>query len=179
MPAPQKRKLIPGKLRGRPPVYTEDINVLATRACRLGATNAGLADFFSVDETTIDNWISKKPEFAAAVREGREYSDAHVVDCLYQRATGYTVEDEKLFYDKEAGDVVRAETLKHYPPDVEAIRYWLNNRQRGKWSSKGDMDGALVFNGPTQINDNRKIENKTLVVTIEEAQEEYDKLIGR
>lgn len=178
MPAIQKRKLIPGKLRGRPPVYTEDVNVLATRACRLGATNAGLADFFSVTETTINNWIETKPAFAAAVREGREFSDAHVAECLYQRATGYTVEEEKLFYDRESGDVVRADTLKHYPPDVDAIKHWLHNRQRGKWSKASDApEGAVVINGNAQFNDNRQVNNVTL--TLEEAQEEYDKLIGR
>ena len=107
---------------------------MAMHLCRLGGTNADLARAFRVSTACIDQWIAKKPEFAEAVHEGRELADARVASALYSRAVGYTHAEEKIF--QHEGQVIRAGTLKHYPPDTAACSLWLRNRRPELWREK-------------------------------------------
>jgi hypothetical protein len=56
----------------------------------LGATAEELAGFFGVTRGTISNWIPTIPEFAAALREGRDLADAKIARGLFARAVGYS-----------------------------------------------------------------------------------------
>jgi phage terminase Nu1 subunit (DNA packaging protein) len=100
----------------------------------LGATDEDLANFFDVAPSTIAEWVNAQPVFSESRKSGKDAADSNVADRLYQRATGYTHPEEKIF--QYEGEPVRVETLKHYPPDTAAAIYWLNNRQRGRWSNR-------------------------------------------
>ena len=125
---------------GRPSEYKDEYAHLARKFCLLGATNPQLAEFFDVSVTTIDNWLASKPEFLGAVKEGREYADAHVGESLYQRACGYSHPEEKIFC--KDGEVTRVETIKHYPPDPTSLVFWLKNRRRDLWTDRQEVTGA-------------------------------------
>ena len=116
---------------GRPTSYRPEFCELACNYCLLGATNAELAGFFDVAPRTIDNWIARIPEFAAAVREGRAVANSRVAHALYQRAVGYdsTVQRTVLWRGEER---TLTRTV-HHPPDIRACIFWLSNRRRQDW----------------------------------------------
>lgn len=118
---------------GRPTLYKPEYAQQARERCLLGATNAELAATFDVARRTIDNWLAGIPEFAAAVREGRDGADTRVVLSLYQRAVGFraTVERTVLYRGEER---TLASTVQ-YPPDTQACIFWLRNRRRAAWGN--------------------------------------------
>ena len=59
--------------------------------------------------------------------------DELVERSLYQRAVGYNVNAEKIFYNRRTGEVVRVPYIKHVPPDVTAALSWLRNRDPQNW----------------------------------------------
>ena len=81
---------------GRPSLYKPEFAEQAYGLCLAGATNQELADGFGVGHSTIDNWLRKHPEFALAVRSGRDLADAKVAHGLYSRAIGYNYEVTRI-----------------------------------------------------------------------------------
>ncbi len=119
---------------GRPTAYRPEFCELACNYCLLGATNEELAGFFDVAPRTIDNWIARIPEFAAAVLEGRAGADSRVARALHQRAVGYTCTVRRTVLWRGEEKVLTREV--HYPPDVRACIFWLRNRRRQDWSDR-------------------------------------------
>jgi DNA-binding XRE family transcriptional regulator len=121
---------------GRPTKYRPEYAEQVFKLCLLGATDEQLADFFGVSVQTIYNWTEQEPEFFESRRKGKEEADANVAHALYHRALGYSHPEEKIF--SYEGGVVRAETVKHYPPDTAAAFIWLKNR--AGWRDKQEVD---------------------------------------
>ncbi len=132
--------------RGRRSAFKTEYVDQARKYCLLGATDAQLADFFGVDERTINRWKQRHPEFCQSLKEGKAEADARVAESLYRRALGYTHPAEDIRVVDDA--VVRTETEKHYPPDTTACIFWLKNRQPAMWRDKvavsGDPDGPPI-----------------------------------
>jgi hypothetical protein len=120
--------------RGRPTLYQPEYPELARRFCQLGGTNEDLAAFFEVSRSTIDDWLRVHPEFADAVRKGRDIIDMVVADKLLTRALGYTHEGKK--YALYHGEEKELRHVVHHPPDVQACIFWLRNRRRKHWTEK-------------------------------------------
>lgn len=93
--------------RGRPSPYKKEFNDLAYKYCLLGATDKRLAEFFEIDEATINRWKVKYPKFCEALKDGRERADAEVADSLFQKAKGYSHKDTYLISDLPAGFSVK------------------------------------------------------------------------
>jgi hypothetical protein len=136
-------------MAGRPTDYREEYCEQAEKLCKLGATDAELADFFEVDESTINNWKIAHPEFFESIKKGKFLADANVADSLYQRARGYKHEAVKIFPNggtkededgnKESAPLI-VPYIEHYPPDTTAAIFWLKNRQPKKWRDKQEID---------------------------------------
>lgn len=110
----------------RPEKYKDEYVKQAAIACKLGATDADLAEMFSVTQRTINYWKSNYEEFANALVLGKAPADERVKSSLYHRATGYShPEDDIRVID---GQIVITPTIKHYPPDTTACIFWLKNR---------------------------------------------------
>lgn len=126
-----------------------------------GSSNDELAKYFKVAPSTIQNWKRNYPSFAKATRVGKEEADNAVAHRLYRRAMGYSHPEEKIHFDRE-GEVIRADTMKHYPPDTGAAQFWLTNRQPTLWRQRVEHTGPdgtkleaaqqtiLLVNGATQ-----------------------------
>ena len=99
---------------GQPTKYRPEMNEQAAKLCRLGATDAEMADFFDVTEQTINNWKSDHPDFFESIKRGKVLADAEVANSLYNRALGST----------------------DYPPDTTACIFWLKNRRPSSWRDK-------------------------------------------
>lgn len=132
-------------MTGRPTKYKEEYAEQTYKLCLLGATDADLANFFEVDEATINRWKNDHPEFCESVKKGKEIADATVAEKLYHRAIGYEHPEDKIFND--SGTPLIVPTTKHYPPDPTAAIFWLKNRQKDKWRDKQDVN----LSGDVQI----------------------------
>ena len=138
---------------GRPSKYKSEYAEQARKLCLLGATDTDMADFFDVDEATINRWKLDFPEFCESLKKGKMFADANVADRLYQRAMGYEAPDVDIRVID--GEIVETPTAKYYPPDTPAAIFWLKNRQRGKWRDKVEQEvsGSLAVNVDVPLSD--------------------------
>lgn len=111
---------------------------LAYKHCLLGATPKHVASLLRVDDSTVYRWMEAHPEFAAAIDQGREDADANVARSLYKKATGYTHQAVKVF--QYQGQPVVVPYTEIVPPDTEAAKFWLKNRQPEMWKDKVEVE---------------------------------------
>lgn len=126
---------------GRPTEYKAEYVNVARAMFLLGSTIEQLADALSVCERTIYNWQRDHIEFFHAIKDAGRYADGRVAEALFNRALGYSHPDEEIKVIN--GEVVRVATIKHYPPDANSMRYWLNNRQPHTWKQKVEVQEEI------------------------------------
>jgi len=117
---------------GRPSKWDDRYVAVALRLALLGKTDPEIAALLGVSKATLNTWKKQHPGFLDALNSGRAPADGRVAASLFQRAIGYSHDEEKVFLDRN-GAVVRVTVKKHYPPDTFAAIAWLNNRQRQLW----------------------------------------------
>lgn len=123
----------------RPTKYKPEYAEQARKLCDdFAATDAELAKFFGCAISTLNVWKLQFPEFAKALAEGKGPANDRVARSLYERAMGYSVTETDIRVVQ--GKIVKTEVVKHYPPDVVAMIFWLKNRDSGKWSDKSEVD---------------------------------------
>ena len=120
----------------------------------LGADNKKIAFLLDVPLTALETWIRTRPEVKSSITRGRCDADINVAHSLYHRAIGYEHKSVKIF--QYQGQIVKEEYTERFPPDVNAIRMWLMNRQPDMWRDRV----AHEINGPTDASLSLKIEWK-------------------
>ena len=135
---------------GRPSEFRDEFVEQADKLCRLGATDADLANFFNVSTVTIWRWAVKFSKFCNALKAGKEACDERVVRSLYHRAVGYTHEAVKIF--QVSGEPLIVPYKEHVAPDTTAAIFWLKNRRSEDWMTSyrpegDDRDRAIVVRG--------------------------------
>src|ERR687894_1909226 len=110
----------------------------AEKLCRLGATDAELADFFGVSVRTINTWKAQHVDFLQALKAGRTEADDRVERALYHRAVGYSHAVEKPMVVDKAVQIVRY--TERMPPDTTACIFWLKNRNPEEWRDKTQVE---------------------------------------
>jgi hypothetical protein len=139
---------------GRPTLYKESYNEQVYKLCLLGATDKVIADFFDVEESTINNWKNEHEEFLESIKRGKVEADATIAEKLYNRAKGYDQKTDKIFQFQ--GEPVIVPTVEHVASDTTAAIFWLKNRHPAKWRDKQDIElsGSMVmFNGEEELED--------------------------
>ncbi|CQI88866.1 Uncharacterised protein [Yersinia rohdei] len=133
----------------RPTKYQKAYAEQARKLCLLGYTDKELADFFEVNEATINRWKKGHKEFCESIKKGKDISDGNVVDSLYQRVMGFVAPDLdiRVINDK----IVKTEITKHYPSDTAAVIFWLKNRQKKTWRDKIDHGIEGSDGGPVLV----------------------------
>ncbi len=133
---------------GRPSKYREEYNEQAEKICRLGATDKELCDIFNIAEQTLYTWKSEHEGFLESIRAGKEYFDGNRIEAsLVKQAMGYTVEEEK--HEEGTAGVKKTITKRYIPPNVTATAYWLNNRSRGRYKQRQEVEHSgegITFN---------------------------------
>ena len=125
-------------MAGRPTEYKEEYNEQVYKLCLLGAIDKEIADFFGVEEKTLNNWKIKHPEFLQSIKEGKEKADAEVAKSLYKRATGY--KKKSIQFATFRGEITdREEYIEDIPPDTTAAIFWLKNRKADVWREKQEI----------------------------------------
>ena len=126
------------KGKGRPSKYDsielEKVKMLASR----GWTDAEMSAFFQVNEDTWHEWKKKHPEFSESLKDWKKEADERVERSLYERATGYSHRETKMF--QYEGVIISEDTIKQYPPDTTAAIFWLKNRKPDEWRDKPDNE---------------------------------------
>lgn len=133
----------------RPTDYRQEYAEQARKLCLLGFTDKQLAVFFGVNESTINRWKDKYPEFCKSIKSGKVIADAQVVDSLYNRAMGIEVTEVEVRDDGKKK--VKRVTKKHIPPDPTAQIFWLKNRQPELWRDKPTVENSAQEAVPVQI----------------------------
>jgi len=123
---------------GRPSEYNDAFAEQARQMYEHGATDAEVADFFSVSVRTIQRWAHKYPLFCLSLKAGKVAADDRVERSLFHKANGYTYEAEEVF--QYQGQIVRAKVVKHVPPDSTAMIFWLKNRRPAEWRDRHEID---------------------------------------
>ena len=125
---------------GRPSKYKTEYCEQGKKLVMLGATDDQMADFFEVAVSTLKLWKVQHPEFSDALKQSKAQKDAMVERSLYERATGYTCKETKVF--NQGGEIITKDIEKFYPPDPTAQIFWLKNRQPQLWRDKREITGA-------------------------------------
>lgn len=107
-------------MAGRPTKYDPEMCEQARKLCLLGATDKDLANFFGVDEATVNRWKLEHSEFCASIKSGKEIADAEVVQSLYDKALS---------------------------GDTTACIFWLKNRRKSDWRDKQDHEHDVNLKG--------------------------------
>lgn len=132
------------------PAYDRQVLLL----CRLGATDAEVAEFFKVTEQTINNWKKWYTNFFESMQAGKILSDAEMANSLYKRGVGYRYEEVKtkvvpVMIDGPDGELIDTgefkvvevtTTTKEMPPDTQAAFIWLRNRRPKDWRDKQEVE---------------------------------------
>jgi transcriptional regulator with XRE-family HTH domain len=147
-PRPTRLKVPSGGKVGMPQIYDPArFPHIAGKLCAdYGFTHEQLAKVFGVSKPTINDWMSDRPEFKAAVIAGRDQFDSEVVEkALLKRALGYkfteTTTSKVYVNGKDAAGLdvkVPAKktviTTKEVPPDPKSCLFWLTNRNKERWA---------------------------------------------
>ena len=124
--------------RGRPILYRPEFCARAREIGRLGASNDQLAAVFGVAPRSIDNWIARIPEFAAAVDEGRAVVRGEMARKLYQRAVGYEETVERVVRLR-GGATTTVTYTRHHLPETRACARYLYLRLPRDWRRRPDL----------------------------------------
>ena len=125
---------------GRPPlVNVSEIDKKALEIVASGGyTDKQLAEILSVTVQTVNNYKIKYPEFFASLKRGKDIADAKVEIPLFQRALGYSHPDVNI--TNYQGKAVATPVIKHFPPDLTSMIFWLKNRQKDKWRDRQEIE---------------------------------------
>lgn len=133
---------------GRPSLYDPAMNEQARKLALLGLTDAEIAKYFGVDESTLNRWKLDHPAFCESLNAGKIKADADVADSLYRRAMGEVVFTERRV-KTASGEYEVIRLMQSVPSDPGAAKLWLTNRQPALWREKQAVeltnpDGSLA-----------------------------------
>lgn len=104
-----------------------------------GKTSSEISEIMGFSRSTIQKWIDADYEYAVTIRKARLEADEMIEKALYERAHGYKITEEDQVVT-QSGVVVDVKRTKHIPPDTQAMKFWLMNRQRDKWTDKSQLE---------------------------------------
>jgi len=149
----------------------------------LGASKRKCAEILRIGHNTFYEWCRKHTEFQDAIQVGIDmFKSEKVAHAVYKRAVGFTYNEKTYeipqipFFIVGGNKTTRADisaqveeslkslnktpvltkiTTKYYPPDTNAAKFYLGNRDPQRWPKNGDLpgDGALMFVTYREIDD--------------------------
>lgn len=131
-------------MSAEPPRFNLKFIDQARKLSELGATDFDLCEFFSIDNRILRMWRQEQPEFADAIKLGAEPATDAVERALYARSVGYTYRAEKLFYNKDTGEVIHEPYIAHCPPETKAAIFWLINKRGADWKDSKIVERQLT-----------------------------------
>lgn len=145
---------------GRPSKYKPEYAEQAEKLCEFGATDYQLAEFFKVEQRTIDNWRIEHKDFFRSTTRAKEAWDDAVERSLLHRALGYNRKATKVM--QYEGEIITAEYVEHVPASDQAIRLWLMNRRPTKWRDVSERKVEYTVTHKLADKVNRILERRAL-----------------
>ena len=144
------------------PAHLDQVRAIAMR----GLTEDQMSELFDISRHQMGVWKKQYPTFKKALEEGYTDADAAVLSAVYQSAVGYTHDEEKIF--QWDGEIIRADTIKHYKPDMTAAKLWLTNRQREHWKDRQhtSVSGGADDNAPIGLRNETKLEVMSSILAL-------------
>ncbi len=112
------------------PEFPDVIKAIAMQ----GVTDDEIAFSFGLNPEIIRGWRKIYPEFDKAIEEGRTLADLQVIEALHKKAVGHSYETDIVV--KHGKDYSIETITKTDPPETNAIKYWLSNRDPKRWSDR-------------------------------------------
>lgn len=109
----------------------------------LGANIKQICNALGISVMTLRKWRGEYAKLDALLVNKALLIDAEVTNSLFKRAKGYSKTAIKMFYDKTSGIVVKEEYREHIPPDTNAIKFYLSNRQPDKFKDRTTTDNNV------------------------------------
>lgn len=134
--------------RGRPTLYQAAYANQAHRLALLGQTDAEMAAFFGVAESTLHLWKLRHAEFSESLKAGKAEADARVAESLYHAAIGGgTITETKVQTDADGNITGSTTETKQLPASTTAMIFWLKNRQPDKWRDRIEHQADVTVTG--------------------------------
>lgn len=107
-------------------------------------TDKEIAAKLGIGYSTFKRYKATNDDLKAAIAEGKDKKNQAVEQALYKCCVGYSYYEDVATKTKvqrvEEGQVLESEEVsinsvkKYRGPDLAAQKYWLNNKQKTKWS---------------------------------------------
>jgi transposase len=108
-------------------------------------TDKEIAEKLGVGYSTFKKYKATNEDLKAVIAEGKDKKNQTVEQALYKNCVGYTYYEEVVSKVKtqalatdgttilENEEVVISNVKKYKGPDLQAQKYWLNNREKATW----------------------------------------------
>lgn len=132
-----------------------------------GQTDKEIAEKLGISYSTFRRYKKENADLKAAIAQGKDKKNESVVQALYKNCIGYhfyeqvpTKVKKKILDDEgkviaEEEDVKISSVKKYRGPDLNAQKYWLNNRDKTKWKddpNKVENDKKLTKLKEKEVN---------------------------
>lgn len=145
--------------------YHPSILPAVRNAANSGMTLREIAEFVGISYPTLATWQSKHPEFAEAIRLGKDAPNERVRAALYQSALGYYVTIKKGAINKQ-GELVEWEETQYIKPEMTAQVFYLKNRLPNEFNDRnGNSDNSLTDMSDAELAKAVREKAKKLIVS--------------
>ena len=142
------------KKTGRKEKYDSEVkpHLLKISAwARDGLVDLDIAKNLDICEATFYKYKREKPEFAEALRVGKEEADILVENAMFKKAIGYAYDE--VTYEKQGDELVEVKRVKkEAAPDTTAQIFWLKNRKSADWRDKRHEEVEITA-APVKLED--------------------------
>lgn len=125
--------------------YDDTLPEIAEGYARRGLSDADIAKNLGISLDAYYRYQKQFPEFYEAIKRGKRPANIIVENALYKRCVGFEYDEvtQEIGKDEKGKQVIRKKTVKkHVVPDVNAIRFWLTNREPELWKNFREESGA-------------------------------------
>jgi len=125
---------------------------------RLGLSDRQIAKNMGIGRSTFYEWKKKYKDISDTLDKGKAIVNEEVENALLKKALGFKYKEQQaikikdIYYDEKGRkcqkeDVKIVEVEKEVPADTVAIKFWLVNRERDRWSdnpNRVEIDKELL-----------------------------------
>ena len=118
--------------------YDPSLAEIAEGYARRGLSDADIAKNLGISLETYYSYQKKYIEFFEAIKRGKRPANIIVENSLFKRCIGFYFDEvtDDVYLDEKGKRHAGKKTVKKYiMPDINAIRFWLTNREPELWKN--------------------------------------------
>ena len=129
---------------------------------QVGLTDKEVWTLLDIKKSSYYSYKKDYPEFADAIHDGIDHSNARVASQLLDNSLGYEYVEEvqsqkkEIFYEdgkkvKEVTEPIALPLKKYKPSETNAAKFWLINKDKENWKDKQDLNIGGQNNNPLNV----------------------------